>query len=342
MSLFSKEADMRIVTFVSILAGSLVAAALGSAQMVEKAPVEKKADWTGRRVMSPKDEVLAVVKTFLCEKNSCDKDGKQITELVPVPATVMMLSMTVFLVREDDGTNLKVRTPDYGEVSILKERMVPIEEADAPLGMAIQKNPKSVRLRRTRARVRQLNGDLDGAVGDLVAAAALDPASPGILHQRALVHIDREDFENALRDLNEAAEIATEDAAILCARAGVRVRTRRFADAVADYENALPHDGRRGTARNGLAWLLATCSDANVRDGRRAVTLAEDAVEGSKRKNASYLDTLAAAYAEAGRFDDAVRVQQEALGDREFHLSSGNAANERLEMYRQRKAYREK
>ena len=62
----------------------------------------------------------------------------------------------------------------------------------------------------------------------------------------------------------------------------------------------------------------------------------------TERKSGAYLDTLAAAYAEARRFDDAVRVQQEALADREFLLTSGNAANERLDLYRQRKAYREK
>jgi hypothetical protein len=95
-------------------------------------------------------------------------------------------------------------------------------------------------------------------------------------------------------------------------------------------------------ARNGLAWLLATCPDARIRNSERAVKLAEEAVQRSDRKHASYLDTLAAAYAAAGRFDDAVRAQQEALADRDFLLGSGNAAKERLAMYRQRKAYREK
>ena len=49
--------------------------------------------------------------------------------------------------------------------------------------------------------------------------------------------------------------------------------------------------------------------------------LAEKAVEISKRENGAYLDTLAAVYAEVQRFDDAVRVQQEALGDRDFLLA---------------------
>jgi hypothetical protein len=51
-------------------------------------------------------------------------------------------------------------------------------------------------------------------------------------------------------------------------------------------------------ARNNLAWLLATSSDASIRDGNRAIELAEQAVQLSSGKDANYLRTLAAAYAE--------------------------------------------
>ncbi|MEM9744760.1 MAG: hypothetical protein AAF918_18920 [Pseudomonadota bacterium] len=64
-------------------------------------------------------------------------------------------------------------------------------------------------------------------------------------------------------------------------------------------------------ALNQLAWVLATHKSDAVRDGERAVTLARRAV--ALTRNASYLDTLAAAQAEAGEFDAAVRSQREAL-----------------------------
>jgi len=64
---------------------------------------------------------------------------------------------------------------------------------------------------------------------------------------------------------------------------------------------------------NGLAWILATCPDASVRDGQRAVDLASRAVAATQRKDDSYLDTLAAAYAEAGQFAEAVKTQKEAM-----------------------------
>ena len=66
-------------------------------------------------------------------------------------------------------------------------------------------------------------------------------------------------------------------------------------------------------ALNGLAWLLATCPDATVRNGPEAVRLAEHACAVTGRGNPVLLDTLAAAYAEAGRFPEAVNAAQEAL-----------------------------
>lgn len=62
-----------------------------------------------------------------------------------------------------------------------------------------------------------------------------------------------------------------------------------------------------------LAWLLSTCPDPEVRDGRRAVKLAEEVLEASGGRSAEAMEVLAAAYAEAGRFGDAVRMAKKAI-----------------------------
>jgi tetratricopeptide (TPR) repeat protein len=86
-----------------------------------------------------------------------------------------------------------------------------------------------------------------------------------------------------------------------------------------DYPEAVEHD--REALRlnpdspdglNNLAWLLATCPDAKVRDGARAVELAEHACQLTQFKATVFLGTLAAAYAEAGRFNDATTTAQKA------------------------------
>jgi tetratricopeptide (TPR) repeat protein len=65
-------------------------------------------------------------------------------------------------------------------------------------------------------------------------------------------------------------------------------------------------------ALNNLAWLLSTCPDKKVRDGERAIQLAEHACELTHDGSAKYLTTLSAAYAEAGRFDDAIATVEKA------------------------------
>jgi len=85
-----------------------------------------------------------------------------------------------------------------------------------------------------------------------------------------------------------------------------------FARAIADYERALQLNPYLAAAMNSLAWDLATLPAADLRDGPRAVELAEKAVALDRRET-GFLDTLAAAYAEAGRFDDAAQTQQRAI-----------------------------
>lgn len=83
---------------------------------------------------------------------------------------------------------------------------------------------------------------------------------------------------------------------------------------------------------NNAAWRLATCSESSLRDGARALELAQVAVAASARTNASFLDTLAAAYAETGQFQQAVATQQEAMQVLESPAEKADYAS-RLKLY---------
>ena len=88
-------------------------------------------------------------------------------------------------------------------------------------------------------------------------------------------------------------------------------------------------------ARNNLAWLLATSSDASIRDGNRATELAKQAVQLSGGQDANYLRTRAAAYAETGRFAEAAETGRRALQAAQTQGNSilANALRDEIALY---------
>jgi protein O-mannosyl-transferase len=90
-------------------------------------------------------------------------------------------------------------------------------------------------------------------------------------------------------------------------------RMERYREAEGRLEAALRADPHLTEAMGALSWLLATCPDAGIRDGARAVTLAECACKQTGYQQAVYLSTLAAACAEAGRFDEAALTARKAI-----------------------------
>jgi tetratricopeptide (TPR) repeat protein len=94
------------------------------------------------------------------------------------------------------------------------------------------------------------------------------------------------------------------------------------------------------SSRNGLAWFLATCPDAKIRNGSEAMALATNVCELSRWSNAEYLDTLAAAEAEAGLFDAAVKHEEQALELAKAGKVDVKDFESRLSLYQQHKPYR--
>ncbi|MGO8835916.1 MAG: fused MFS/spermidine synthase [Limisphaerales bacterium] len=116
-----------------------------------------------------------------------------------------------------------------------------------------------------------------------------------------------------------------------------------FAGAIGCYRVALQKHPNMWDLLNNLAWLLATCPEASQRNGPEAVQLAEKACELTHYNTPLIVGTLAAAYAEAGRFDDAIWMagkacaQASAAGNQELLKRN----QELLALYRAHQAYHE-
>ncbi len=112
----------------------------------------------------------------------------------------------------------------------------------------------------------------------------------------------------------------------------------RYELALGIFDSVLRKNEKDAGALNSRAWLLATCPDEKIRDGKRAVIDATLCCELANWKDANQLDTLAAAYAESGEFEQAVKWQKEAISL--LKIESRRADCElRLQLYREGKPY---
>ena len=116
-----------------------------------------------------------------------------------------------------------------------------------------------------------------------------------------------------------------------------------YRKALSDCEQALRLSPNNDRALNSIAWLRATAPEQALRNGKRAVSEANRACDLTKWKNRTYLATLAAAYAEAGDFENAVKLQSRAIevGSTAASVDQQARMQKRLELYRKKKPYRE-
>ena len=113
--------------------------------------------------------------------------------------------------------------------------------------------------------------------------------------------------------------------------------------AIAQWETTLAIKPNDGNAQNNLAWVLATYPEETLRNGKRAVELAEKAVALPGGQDPIVLRTLAAAYAEAGEFSKAIAMAEEAARSASARQNSSltETLQNEIALYRANKPYRE-
>jgi tetratricopeptide (TPR) repeat protein/Tol biopolymer transport system component len=204
--------------------------------------------------------------------------------------------------------------------------------------------PESAELHIALGRALAMQDRLDEAMTQFQAAARLDPKSAAAQHNIGRVLASQDRIADAIPYFERAVAIDPGFAeAQYYLGAALYYGRGRAAEAVVHWREALRVQPDYLLALNETAHVLAAAADASVRNGAEAVRLAEHAVQLTGGRDPAALDTLAAAYAEAGRFADAIATAQKgidaATGPNQSRRRAGLAA--RLSLYQSGKPYRD-
>jgi tetratricopeptide (TPR) repeat protein len=154
-------------------------------------------------------------------------------------------------------------------------------------------------------------------------ALFLDPGDREYRRKVGQVLMQQKQWAEAAEAISSVLTLDANDLAAHEDLAAILPHLKRYAETRQHWEAAAQIAPDNTGVLNNLAWVLATCPEAAVRDGRRAVSLAERASELTGNKTTVILGTLAAAYAEAGRFDDAIATAQKACASASAHAEAG-------------------
>ena len=189
------------------------------------------------------------------------------------------------------------------------------DRALADLDTAIRLVPDVAGLLSVRAAIHASRGDHDRALADYDRALRLIPESSQALVGRGLACYSNGEFDRAIADLNQALRLNPNDALALNNRGAAFLKKGEYASAVADLRQAMRLKPDFPNPYKHLAWIQATCPDPQFRDGLQAVANAFRALQLTQWKPVEWLATLAAAHAENGDFDEAVKWQSKCLDE---------------------------
>ncbi len=159
------------------------------------------------------------------------------------------------------------------------------------------------------------------------------------LNNRGNVYLDEERYNYAIADFDESIKLNPKYSNPYNNRGMANQLKGLYNSAIDDYTMALAIDKDHLNAANNLAWIKATCPVRSLRDGEHALELASRVNGATNYQDSGNLDTLAAAYAETGKFKLAIAYQRKAISlatDAEQKQQK-----DRLSYYQQGKAYRD-
>jgi tetratricopeptide (TPR) repeat protein len=274
----------------------------------------------------------------------------------------------------DDAIRLEPNDPEhYNNRGNLRNAKKEYDKAIADFNEAIRLDPKHIYSYIGRGSAWRAKKEYDNAIADYDEVIRLDPNHPYSYNNRGNVWKAKKEYDKAIADFNEAIRLDPNFTFAYVNRGNTWSAKKEFDKAIDDYNKAIRLDPKDAYAYNGrgLVWFLkkkydkaakdfddsekldgenpwvfmnrarflATCAEPKFRDGKRAVEQAKKGLELVNNPTPEFHEALAAAYAEAGNFKEAVRCQERALEDPQ--LKNDSDARQRLELYRKKQPYRQ-
>ena len=216
-------------------------------------------------------------------------------------------------------------------------------DAETLYRTTITRNPDSFMAHNNLGDLLVNEGHEDEGIAHFETALKIEPRCVEAQLNLADALLQRKQAPEAVAHYQAALAIQPNQSGAQCKLALALSALGRSAEAVPHYQHALRLEPTWALALNNLAWILATHPQPEIRNGGEAVRLAEHACRATQYTEAIYVGTLAAAYAEVGRFDDAVTAAEKAqvLAAATSHADLAKKNAYLLELYRAGRPYRD-
>ena len=187
-------------------------------------------------------------------------------------------------------------------------------------------------------------GNTSEAMVHFERALEIEPRQAPVHSNLGVYYLELGNLGESLVHLKKAIEIEPKFSDAHYNLGNTYLKMGRTADALIHYKKAVELNPNDTEALNNMAWILATSPDALTRDGPIAVEMARRADRLTRSKSQIASATLAAAYAEAGRFPEAIEVAQRALqlATSEGNTSRVNSIQAQLQLYQSGAAFRDR
>ena len=229
--------------------------------------------------------------------NAYSNLGKTLMELGDLAAAEIQFTNVVRLQPWNAETHFNLAT-----LHIAQGRL---NEAVQNFSAALTLNPNYAKAHGNLGVTLMRLGQVEAGARHLAEVVKLEPENPEALFNLGLARMDLGFADEAQKLFGQALALKPGEAKYRWRLGTALARQRKYAEAAPQLRAALTVKPDQPEILNELAWLLATCPDAAVRQGAEAVSLAERACDLTQRERPVVLLTLAAAQAEAGKFDAA-------------------------------------